>query len=38
MIVGIDVYHEKGKQMSSAVSFVALMDQKCIEWCSGFAM
>jgi len=32
MIVGIDVYHEKFKQLSSVVGFVASMDKKYTEW------
>jgi len=38
MIVGIDVYHEKGKQMSSVVGFVASMDKTFTEWYSVAAM
>ncbi|XP_050425877.1 piwi-like protein Ago3 [Adelges cooleyi] len=32
MIVGIDVYHEKSKQASSVVGFVASMDKLFTEW------
>lgn len=32
MIVGIDVYHEKGKQLSSVVGFVASMDKTFTQW------
>ncbi|XP_025198064.1 piwi-like protein Ago3 [Melanaphis sacchari] len=38
MIVGIDVYHEKGKQMSSVVGFVASMDKTFTQWYSVAAM
>ncbi|XP_003245599.2 piwi-like protein Ago3 [Acyrthosiphon pisum] len=38
MIVGIDVYHEKDKQMSSVVGFVASMDKTFTEWYSVAAM
>ncbi|VVC30372.1 Ribonuclease H-like domain,Piwi domain,PAZ domain [Cinara cedri] len=38
MIVGIDVYHEKGKQLSSVVGIVASMDKTYTEWCSMAAM
>lgn len=38
MIVGIDVYHEKGKQMSSVVGFVASMDKTFTEWYSVAGM
>ncbi|XP_022171132.1 piwi-like protein Ago3 [Myzus persicae] len=38
MIVGIDVYHEKGKQTSSVVGFVASMDKTFTEWYSVAAM
>jgi len=38
MIVGIDVYHEKDKQMSSVVGFVASMDKAFTEWYSVAAI
>jgi hypothetical protein len=38
MIVGIDVYHEKSKQMSSVVGFVASMDRTFTEWYSVAGM
>lgn len=38
MIVGIDVYHEKGKQMSSVVGFIASMDKTFTEWYSVAGM
>lgn len=38
MIVGIDVYHEKNKQMSSVVGFVASMDRTFTEWYSVAGM
>lgn len=38
MIVGIDVYHEKGKQMSSVVGFVASMDKTFTQWYSVAGM
>lgn len=38
MIVGIDVYHEKGKQMSSVVGFVASMDKTFTQWHSVAGM
>ncbi|XP_022162768.1 piwi-like protein Ago3 [Myzus persicae] len=38
MIVGIDAYHEKGKQMSSVVGFVASMDKNFTQWYSVAAM
>lgn len=38
MIIGIDVYHEKGKQLSSVVGFVASMDKTFTEWYSVAGM
>lgn len=38
MIVGIDVYHEKGKQLSSVVGIIASMDKTFTEWCTLAAM
>ncbi|XP_050528911.1 piwi-like protein Ago3 [Daktulosphaira vitifoliae] len=38
MIVGIDVYHEKGKQVSSVVGFVASLDKHFTQWTSVAAM
>lgn len=38
MIVGIDVYHEKGKQLSSVVGFVASMDKTFTQWYSVAGM
>lgn len=38
MIVGIDVYHEKGKQLSSVIGFVASMDKTFTEWYSVAGM
>jgi len=38
MIVGIDVYHEKNKQMSSVVGLVASMNNKFTEWYSVAVM
>lgn len=34
MIVGIDVYHEKGKQLSSVVGIVASMNKTFTDWCA----
>lgn len=34
MLVGIDVYHEKGKQLTSVVGFVASMDKTFTQWYS----
>lgn len=34
MIVGIDVYHEKNKQVSSIVGIVASLDKTFTQWCS----
>lgn len=34
MVIGIDVYHEKGHQMSSVVGFVASMDKTFTHWYS----
>lgn len=34
MIIGIDVYHEKGKQFSSVVGIVASMDKTFTQWYS----
>lgn len=38
MIIGIDVYHEKGKQSCSVVGFVASMDQTFTKWYSVAGM
>lgn len=38
MIIGIDMYHEKGKQLSSVVGFVASMDKTFTEWYSVAGM
>lgn len=34
MIIGIDTYHEKNKQLSSVVGFVASMDKAYTQWYS----
>lgn len=34
MIVGIDVYHEKHKQVPSIVGLVASLDKTFTQWCS----
>lgn len=34
MIVGIDVYHEKNKQVPSVVGIVASLDKTFTKWCS----
>lgn len=34
MIVGIDVYHEKNKQISSVIGFVASLDKTFTQWYS----
>ncbi|XP_050528913.1 protein argonaute-3-like [Daktulosphaira vitifoliae] len=38
MIVGIDVYHEKGKQVSSVVGFIASLDKHFTQWTSVATM
>lgn len=38
MIIGIDVYHEKGKQLSSVVGLVASMDKTFTQWYSVAGM
>lgn len=38
MLIGIDVYHEKGNQLSSVVGFVASMDKTFTEWYSVTSM
>lgn len=38
MIVGIDVYHEKGKQLNSVVGIVASVDKTFTEWYTLAAM
>lgn len=38
MIIGIDIYHQKGKQMNSVVGFIASMDKAFTEWYSVAAL